>query len=164
MSQSSNSWQKSRQTENRLWKKLVYNSMTILFKNVLYLINLYTLLYVSVPLLKIKQHYATLNKRTFLNNRSGIVFSLKKDSCHSFTAMPKHLKLCMITQVGNRNIGCFRTHSKLRWNYNYIKFLEIRVSDSFWHISNSLSLPTLTGIYNLQAFLRGNCWKLSDFN
>lgn len=52
--------------------------MTIPFKNVLYLINLYTLLYVSVPLLKIKQHYATLNKRTFLSNRSGIVFSLKK--------------------------------------------------------------------------------------
>lgn len=32
MSQSSNSWQKARQIENRLWNKLVYNSMTIPFK------------------------------------------------------------------------------------------------------------------------------------
>ena len=80
--------------------------MTIPFKNVLYLINLYTLRYVSVPLLKRKQHYATLNKRTFLNNRSGVVFSLKKDSSHSFTAKPKHLQL-------RDNIGRVEKHRLL---------------------------------------------------
>ena len=80
--------------------------MTIPFKNVLYLINLYTLLYASVPLLKIKQHYATLNRRTFLNNRSGIVFSLKKDSSHSFMAKPKHLQLY-------DNIGWVQKHRLL---------------------------------------------------
>ena len=80
--------------------------MTIPFKNVLYSINLYTLLYVSVPLLKRKQHSATLNKRTFLNNRSGVVFSLKKDSSHSFTTKPKHLQL-------HDNIGRVEKHRLL---------------------------------------------------
>lgn len=52
LSQSNNSWQKARQIENRLLKKLVFNSLTISFLNVLYLTNLYnldSLLYVLSP-------------------------------------------------------------------------------------------------------------------